>query len=74
MLLGAEMVAVMPSTLMLGDIQRGALRLGKLPGQMLKRPAGLVRRREALSASTGGFVAILRQYAAELATGSSPEL
>lgn len=73
MLLGADMVSVMPSTLMLGDIQRGVLRLANLPGTLPRRPAGLVLRRGTLTGPVQAFVDTLRAYAAEFARLSPPQ-
>lgn len=66
MLLGADMVAIMPSFLMLGDLERGVLHMAPLPVAAPDRPAGLVQRKDGPRSMTANvFIEALRIYAAE---------
>jgi LysR family pca operon transcriptional activator len=66
MLLATDLVSVMPSSMMLGDLLRGDVRIVPLAIAAEKRPAGLVLPGEGeLSAAARAFVDALRAYAAE---------
>jgi LysR family pca operon transcriptional activator len=69
MLLATDLVAVMPSSMMLGDLLRGDVRIVPLAIAAEQRPAGLVLPGDGeLSAAARAFVEALRGYAAEAST------
>ncbi len=68
MLLATDHLSVMPRSMMVGDLLRGALRVVPLPIPAPPRPAGLVLPAEpAPSPAASAFIATLRDYIAEIA-------
>ena len=68
MLYGTDMIAMMPSLLMAGDLMRGTLRLVPLPVPTPQRPAGtILAPGRPLPPAGLAFLACLRAYVAELA-------
>lgn len=66
MLLATDVVAVMPSSMMLGDLLRGDVRIVPVAIAAEQRPAGLVLPEGGeLSAAARAFVEVLRGYASE---------
>ncbi len=73
MLLATDHLAVMPLSMMLGDLLRGALRVVPLPVPAPPRPAGLILRPGALPPPAAAFVAALRAYLADIGPAAMPE-
>lgn len=77
MLLATDSISVMPRSMMVGDLLRGALRVVPLPVPAPPRPAGLVLPADPPpSPAAQAFIAALRAYAAEigpLGWGDMPE-
>lgn len=68
MLHGTDVLSVMPRSMMVGDLLRGALRVVPLPIPAPARPAGLILPRGgALSPAGFAFAECLRAYLAEIA-------
>lgn len=71
MLLGTDLIAVMPRLMMAGDLLRGALRVVPLPIPAPDRPAGLILPRDRPLPQAGrAFVEALRAHVAEVAAHS----
>ncbi|WP_426955765.1 LysR substrate-binding domain-containing protein [Muricoccus radiodurans] len=66
MLLATDHVSVMPRSMMVGDLLRGALRVVPLPVPAPPRPAGLVLPADPPSPATAAFIAALRDHIAEI--------
>ena len=68
MLLGTDLISVMPRLMMAGDLVRGALRVVRLPIEAPDRQAGLILPRGGATPPAGhAFIACLRAFVAELA-------
>lgn len=68
MLVGTDMISVVPRLMMVGDLMRGTLCIVPLPVAAPDRPAGLIlRQAQAISAPAAAFMDCLRAYVAELA-------
>lgn len=75
MLLETDMLSVMPRSMMLGDLVRGALRIVPMPIEAPERPAGLIWRRDSeRSPARVLFTDCLRAYLAEIGTAGLAEL
>jgi LysR family pca operon transcriptional activator len=67
MLLATDQISVMPRSMMVGDLLRGALRVVPLPVPAPARPAGLVLPADPPpSPAAQAFIGALRAYAAEI--------
>jgi LysR family pca operon transcriptional activator len=77
MLLASDCLSIMPRSMMVGDLLRGALRVVPLPVPAPPRPAGIIRPAEPPpSAATAAFVSALQGFVAEMAAigfGAMPE-
>lgn len=68
MLLASDCLSVMPRSMMVGDLMRGALRVVPLPVPAPPRPAGIIRPAEPPpSAAAAAFIAALQDHAAAVA-------
>ncbi len=68
MLLASDCLSIMPRSMMVGDLLRGALRVVPLPVPAPPRPAGIIRAADPPpSAATTAFVAALAAFVAEAA-------
>ena len=68
MLHGTDVLSVMPRSMMVGDLLRGALRVVPLPIPAPERPAGLILPRGGAPSPAGlAFAQCLRAYVAEIA-------
>jgi LysR family pca operon transcriptional activator len=75
MLMETDMLSVMPRSMMLGDLVRGALRVVPMPIHAPERPAGLIWRRAGeRSQARVLFTDCLRNYLAEIGTAGLSEL
>jgi LysR family pca operon transcriptional activator len=67
MLIATDHISVMPRSMMVGDLMRGALRVVPLPVPAPPRPAGLVLPADvAPSPAVAAFIAALRAHVAEM--------
>jgi LysR family pca operon transcriptional activator len=67
-LLASDSISIMPRSMMVGDLLRGALQLVPLPVPSTPRPAGIVRPADPPpSAATAAFIAALQAHVAEVA-------
>jgi LysR family pca operon transcriptional activator len=68
LLLATDRISVMPRSMMMGDLLRGAMRVVPLPVPAPPRYAGIILPAEPpLSPATAAFVGALRAYAAGIA-------
>ncbi len=68
MLLASDCISIMPRSMMVGDLIRGALRVVPLPVPAPPRPAGIIRAAEPPpSPATLAFIRALERHAAEAA-------
>jgi LysR family pca operon transcriptional activator len=68
MLLASDCISIMPRSMMVGDLLRGALKVVPLPVPAPPRPAGIIRASEpAPGAATLAFIRALQRHAAEVA-------
>ncbi len=68
MLLASDCISIMPRSMMVGDLLRGALKVVPLPVPAPPRPAGIIRAAEpAPAAATLAFIRALQRHAAEVA-------
>jgi len=76
-LLASDAISIMPRSMMVGDLLRGALRVVPLPVPTPPRPAGIIRLAEpAPSPASAAFIDALRAQVAEIAahrSGAMPE-
>lgn len=77
MLLASDCLSIMPRSMMVGDLLRGALQVVPLPVPAPPRPAGIIRPAEPPpSPAAAAFIGALRGFAAEMAArgfGAMPE-
>ncbi len=68
MLLASDCISIMPRSMMVGDLLRGALKVVPLPVPAPPRPAGIIRAAEpAPAAATLAFIRALQRHAADVA-------
>ncbi|WP_270936775.1 LysR substrate-binding domain-containing protein [Falsiroseomonas oryzae] len=68
MLLASDCLSIMPRSMMVGDLLRGALEVVPLPVPAPPRPAGIIRPAEpAPSPAAAAFIAALQGFVAEMA-------
>jgi LysR family pca operon transcriptional activator len=68
MLLASDCISIMPRSMMVGDLLRGALRVVPLPVPAPPRPAGIIRAADPPpSPATRAFIRALERHAAEVA-------
>lgn len=75
MLLASDCISIMPRSMMVGDLLRGALKVVPLPVPAPPRPAGIIRAAEpAPAAATLAFIRALQRHAAEVAAQGAVSL
>lgn len=75
MVLGSDMVTVMPRMVMGGDLLRGQVRLVPLSAPLMARPAGVITNpRRGVSPGAQLLIAVIRQTIAQLATSGDVDI
>lgn len=75
MVLGSDMVTIMPRLLMGGDILRGLVRVVPLPAPALPRPAGIITNpRHGLSPGAKALAGLIRQSITHLASAGDIDI